>query len=153
MVYLAEYGQTMVVKTCVLQITCYHILNEEQEEVPFITCRSVHNSRIERLWRDVFQSFTIPYYNIFNHLEDMFEPDVDNELHLFCLHYVYLPKINAILIMFRQAWNSHPMQSENGLTPEQLWLKGTAWYQGQSTFMSSLSYFMLCLSVSSNEQY
>ena len=111
----------------------------------FITGRSVHNSRIERLWRDVFQSCIILYYNIFNHLEDMFELDVDNELHLFCLQYVYLPKINASLTMFRQAWNSHPMQSENGLTPEQLWLRGTAWYQGQSTFMSSVSYLYVVL--------
>ena len=34
MIYPAEYSQIVVVKMCVLQITCCHILNEEQGEVP-----------------------------------------------------------------------------------------------------------------------
>lgn len=99
----------------------------------FITGRSVHNSRIERLWRDVFQSCIILYYNIFNYLEEVHELDVENEVHLFCLHYVYLPKINASITSFQEAWNCHPMQSESGLSPEQLWIQGVAWYQGQAT--------------------
>ena len=87
----------------------------------FITGRSVHNSRIERLWQDVFQSCIILYYKIFYHLEALQE--LDNELHLSCLHYVYLPKVNASLNMFLQAWNCHPMQSESGLSPKQLWFQ------------------------------
>lgn len=99
----------------------------------FITCRSVHNCRIERLWRDVFQSCTILYYNIFYHLEELQELNIDSEVHLFCLHYIFLPKINVSLKRFMEAWNSHPMQSENGLSPEQLWLQGMAEYQGHLT--------------------
>ena len=38
--------------------------------------RSVHNTRIERLWRDVYEGCLHLYYSIFSHLE-------------FILHYVY----------------------------------------------------------------
>ena len=101
----------------------------------FITGKNVHNSRIERMWRDVFQSCTILYYNLFYHLEETSVLDVNKEAHIFCLHYVYLPKINASLTLFKKAWNSHPMQSENCLSPEQLWTRGLAWYTGQSTHL------------------
>lgn len=39
----------------------------------FITGRSVRNSRIERLWHDVFQGCILLYYNLFYHLEEMEE--------------------------------------------------------------------------------
>jgi hypothetical protein len=62
----------------------------------------------------------------------MEELDINNELNIFCLHYVFLPKINASLQSFKEAWNGHPMQSESGLSPEQLWIQGMALYEGQS---------------------
>ena len=113
----------------------------------FITGRSVHNSRIERLWRDVFQGCLLLFYNIFQYLEWLGILHVENEIHMFCLHYVYLPKINLSLKSFQQAWNCHPMQSERGLSPEQLWLQGLAWFQGESTPMTSVSTccYFVCL--------
>ena len=55
--------------------------------------RSVHNQRIEHLWRDVFQGCTGLNYQLFHHLEGTGPLDPCNEIHLFATHYVYLPRI------------------------------------------------------------
>ena len=46
---------------------------------------------------------------------------VSTELHLFCLHYVYLPHINRALTEFTEQWNHHPVST---VSPYQLWVSG-----------------------------
>lgn len=54
---------------CVLTQVVNFMLSHRQRGTgrgSFITARSVHKSRIERLWHDVFFSCAMLYYNIFN---------------------------------------------------------------------------------------
>ena len=64
------------------------------------------------------------YYALFYDMEDYGLLDADCEEDLFALHYVFLPRINNQLVQFVSAWNRHPLRTENGLTPLQLWNRG-----------------------------
>ena len=90
----------------------------------FLCGRSVHNQRIEWLWRDVFSGCTVLYYQLFHYMEDTGVLDVDNELHLFALHYIFLPRINNSLQQFQTTWNNHHIGTVRNMSPMQLWMTG-----------------------------
>ena len=72
-----------------------------------ITGRSVHNQRIERLWRDLFDGVSYIYYHLFYHLEDNGVLEPSNPQHLFSLHYVYVPRINRHIEKWKQGFVRH----------------------------------------------
>ena len=47
-----------------------------------------------------------------------------NEVDLYCLHYVFLPRINRNLAEFKESWNNHALSSEGNKTPYQLFFEG-----------------------------
>ena len=61
---------------------------------------SVHNQRIERLWRDVFHCVCHCLYSLFYAMEDGGILNPDDEVDLFALHYVFIPRINVCLRQF-----------------------------------------------------
>ncbi|CAI8015068.1 hypothetical protein GBAR_LOCUS9377 [Geodia barretti] len=50
--------------------------------------------------------------------------NADNDLHLFYLHMVFIPRINKHLKSWQEAWVKHPLRTEHNLSPEQLWTIG-----------------------------
>ena len=82
---------------------------------------SVHNQRVERLWRDMHRCATQLYYRLFYFLEHCGLLDPVNENHLFALHYIFLPRINKSLDAFRNGWNQHGIRTEGNHSPLQLY--------------------------------
>ena len=89
-----------------------------------ITGSSVHNSRVERAHRDIYSGVLAFYARIFEAMEDEGILDILDDVHLYSLHHVFIPRINRSLDEFIQQMNNHPVSSENNLSPLQMWEKG-----------------------------
>ena len=87
--------------------------------------RSVHNQRIERLWRDVFEDVLANFYELFSLMEELGLLDPLSENDLWCLQFAFLHHINFCLHEWSAAWVRHPLSTANNKTPLQLWIKGS----------------------------
>ncbi len=106
------------------QVARHMIRSRGQGRGSMLTGSSTHNQRIERLWVDMYRSVTVVYYRLFYYLEQQHILDALNEVHIFALHYVYMPRINQSLKTFQDGWNHHGIRTARHLSPQQLFLQG-----------------------------
>lgn len=85
---------------------------------------SVHNQRIERLWRDVFRCVCSTFHSLFYHLEASGCLIPDDLVDRYVLHYLFLPRINVCLTEFACGWNHHPIRTEHNWSPRRMWFNG-----------------------------
>ena len=104
-----------------------------------ITGSSTHNERVERLWRDVYRCVCVTFHNLFSSMEDEGVLNSLNEVDLYCLHFVFLPRIQHTLNSFIESWNNHLLSTENNLTPNQLFIRGAIQYDMTPVIPSSSS--------------
>ena len=107
------------------RLVAQHMLeNRGTHRSSVMTGNSVHNQRIERLWRDMHECVTKLYYRLFYFLEEQGLLNPDDDVHLFALHYVYIPRINQALLCFKDGWNNHGIRTEHNQSPNQLFVAG-----------------------------
>lgn len=109
----------------------------------FFAGPSTHNQRIEReslaiapnllkrlmsfpvgLWRDVFAWSIRPFHCLFSAMEDLGILIIENPVHMWALHLVFMPRINSALATFIVTWNNHKLSRCENKTPRQLYVRG-----------------------------
>jgi len=83
--------------------------NRGLERGSYIWGRSVHNTRIERIWYDVTQGFGKKWKDFFIDLEAHHGLDVSTSAHVWLIHHLFLPAINDDAISWAESWNSHKL--------------------------------------------
>lgn len=93
---------------------------QDASSPPVLLGSSVHNQRVERFNGEINRNIRIKYSAIFYSLENKGLLSVDDELDLFSLHYVFIPRINDALCVLANAHNNHCISTEGNSTPNQM---------------------------------
>ena len=104
-----------------VRVAEYMLIHRGTDRNSVISGRSVHNQRIERLWRDVRVNVIDFYRTVFYAFANQHEVDFSDEKTVYCIHYLYLGLIQEDLNSFTASWNKHGIRTTTGnRSPEQL---------------------------------
>ena len=111
----ADWGRENV------EVECFMLAHPEHGPHLGSFIRSVHDQRIERLWRDFFEGcISFFYFQFYSFVEvGLLVPD-----NVIALHSVFLKKIQSQLDILCEAWCSHPIRTAHNHTSHQLWVLG-----------------------------
>lgn len=79
--------------------------------------RSLHNIRIERLWRDVRKDCLEVFRRTFFYLEELFLLNMNIRIHRIALFLVFQPRIQCSLDKMMAGWNNHRLRGEGNRSP------------------------------------
>ena len=105
-----------------IEVACEVLKKFGTSSKPFLTGLSVHNQRIERLWKDVLHYVLHYYIDLFYFMEANEILDPLNEVHLLALQLVFIERINTALLNSIVYWNNHKLRTGHSQTPNQLWI-------------------------------
>ena len=80
-------------------------------------------------------------------MEDIGVLNIDNEIPIFSLHYIHIPRINRAVSQFLDGWNHHPLSSMGNLSPVQLWIAGLSRSSSSESVAEVCYTKVLCLIV------
>ena len=117
--FLHKLGVTKGEKTLYVKPSCW---GSRKEKLHYR--KSIHNVRIERLWRDLYNGCICYFYQLFVLLEEASCLDPDNPIDIFSLHYAYIPWVQHQLDIFQKVWSQHKLRTAKHKSPLQLWITG-----------------------------
>ena len=74
-----------------------YMIEQHASEAAVITGSSTHNERVERQWQDVHKCVTVLFADTFHAMKEEGIFNCLNYVDIFCLHYTFVPRINAAL--------------------------------------------------------
>ena len=100
----------------------FMIANHNLDYACVISGSSVHNQRIERLWRDVLAAPMPPSFVIWKAVVYLIQ--LMKLISSACIIYTQHKSIGVYIAQFKESWNSHHLSSEGNMSPNQLFFEG-----------------------------